>query len=104
MIVIYKKKNFKIYDAKTNYIVHNTKLEFKNHHTHVKNFHTCKYLIDMSIHESIPEKHLSDYLLVSLIRLSNNPDYIKKLNQILEQNKIYHQYNRNHYLKRKVTV
>lgn len=97
MVVIYKKKNFKIYDAGTNYIIHNTKLNFKDHHTHVKNFHTCKFLIDMSIHESIPEKHLSDYLLVSLIRLSNNKYYINKLNCILEKNKSRHKENRARY-------
>ncbi len=97
MVVIYKKKNFKIYDAGTNYIVHNTRLNFKEHHTHIKNFHTCKFLIDMSIHESIPEKHLSDYLLVSLIRLSNNKVYINKLNHILDDNKERHKQNRKRY-------
>ena len=41
LMVIYKKKNFKIYDAGKGYIVHNTKLNFPDHHTHINNFHTC---------------------------------------------------------------
>ena len=83
---IYKKKNFKIYDAGREYIVHNTKLDFQNHHTHINNFHTCKYIIDLSIHKTVPY-HLSDYLLISLIRLSNDKDYIEKINKLLIQNK-----------------
>ena len=78
MTVIYKKKNFKIYDAGNSYIIHNTKLNFVDHHTHIKNFHTCKYIIDLCIHKTVPY-HLSDYLLVSIIRLSNDKEYISKI-------------------------
>lgn len=91
---IYKKKNFKIYSAGKGYIVHNTKLDFHNHHTHINNFHTCKYIIDMSLHKSIPY-HLSNYLLISLIRLTNDKDYIKKLNDQLENNKHKKRRNKN---------
>lgn len=78
MNVIYKKKNFKIYDAGNGFIVHNSNLDFGDHYTHINNFDTCKYIIDLSIHKSIP-KHLSDYLLESLIRLSNDKKYINKI-------------------------
>lgn len=82
LMVIYKKKNFKIYDAGKGYIVHNTKLNFPDHHTHINNFHTCKYIIDLCIHKTIPH-HLSDYLLVSIIRLSNDKEYINKIENMI---------------------
>ena len=34
LVTIYKKKSFKIYDAGKGYIVHNSNLDFQNHHTH----------------------------------------------------------------------
>ena len=88
LVTIYKKKNFKIYDCGNNkdYIIHNTSLEFKDHHTHVKNFNTCKFLIDLSIHKSIPN-HLSDYLIVSLIRLTSDSNYKFKLESLLNSKK-----------------
>lgn len=92
--VIYKKKNFKIYSAGKEYIVHNTKLDFGTHHTHINNFHTCKYIIDLCIHKTIPY-HLSDYLLVSIIRLSNDKKYISEIETLLYRNKKKREYNRN---------
>lgn len=86
MNVIYKKKNYKIYDAGRDYIIHNSNMSFSDHHTHINNFKTCKYLIDMSIHKSIP-KHLSDYLIISLIKLASDKNYIDSLNQLLLKNK-----------------
>lgn len=86
MVVIYKKKNYKIYDAGREYIVHNTDLDFKNHHTHINNFHTCKYIIDLCIHKTVPY-HLSDYLLVSILRLSNDKSYKYKIETMLNKNK-----------------
>ena len=58
MNTIYKKKEFKIYDANGQFIIHNSKLDFHSHHTHVNNFHTCKYIIDLCIYKHIPEKVL----------------------------------------------
>lgn len=88
MVTIYRKKNYKIYDAGDNYIVHNTNLDFQDHHTHIKNFKTCKYIIDLCIHKSIPDKHISDYLLVSILRLSNDNAYKYKIETLLYNNKL----------------
>lgn len=82
LVLIYKKRNFNIYDSgKDQYIIHNTNHEFSSHHTHVRNFKTCKFIIDLAIHKTIP-KHLSNYLIISLIRLSDDCDYIEKLNKM----------------------
>ena len=86
LVTIYKKKSFKIYDAGKGYIVHNSNLEFHNHHTHINNFHTCKYIIDLCIHKTIP-RHLSKYLLVSIIRLTNDNAYRNKIERILNESR-----------------
>jgi hypothetical protein len=87
MITIYKKKNYKIYDAgHGSYIVHNSLYDFHDHHTHINNYHTCIYIIDLCIHKTVP-KHLSDYLLVSILRLSEDKNYNAKIRHKLDENK-----------------
>lgn len=86
MNMLYKKKNFKIYSAGNGYIVHNSNLEFSKHHTHINNFNTCKYIIDLCIHKTVPY-HLSNYLLNSILRLSNDTGYNKKIREQLNRAK-----------------
>lgn len=90
MVVVYRKKNYKIYAASNNdgYIVHNSACqEFAGHHTHIKNFKTCVYIINLCIHKTVPN-HLSDYLLESILRLTNDRCYQRKIEEKLEENKI----------------
>ena len=63
MVRIYKRREFNLYSAEDGYIIHNSKGEFSQHHTHINNYHTAKYLIDLAIHKSIPCKHISSYLI-----------------------------------------
>lgn len=84
---IYRKKNFRIYDAGREYIVHNTNMNFSEHHSHINNYKTCKFVIDLCIHKSVPD-HLSDYLLVSLIRLTDDKKYKRKIEFKLEENRL----------------
>ena len=83
MTTIYRKCNFKIYSVKDGYIVHNTRLDFNRHHTHINNYKTCKFIIDLCVHKTIP-RHLSDYLLVSIIRITDDKIYKDKINSILD--------------------
>lgn len=83
MVLIYKKKNFNIYSHKDIYIVHNTKKEFAEGHTHIRSFKSSKFIIDLSIHKSIP-RHLNRYFLVSLLRLSDDKEYSEKLKKIID--------------------
>lgn len=78
MVCVYKKKNYVIYSNKEGFIIHNRNKEFQSGHSHISNFNTAKYLIDMAIYSRIPNRK-SIYFLESLIRISNDPDYIKKL-------------------------
>ena len=83
MNVVYRKKNFNIYSAGDEFIIHNTKCEFSQSHTHINNFKTAKYLVDLAIHRSIPH-HLHHYFLVSLYRLSDNEEYTRKIKALID--------------------
>jgi len=83
---IYAKENFVIVSIDNEYIVINKDKEFKEGHTHIRNFKTAKYLIDMVVHRRMPY-HLPIYLLVSLQRLSDDEVYIGKLDGLI-QNKL----------------
>ena len=83
MNTVYHKRNFNVYSVdKKAFIVHNASLPFKEHHTHINRFSTAKYLINISIYKTIP-KRLSDYLIVSLMRLTDDKEYKNKLNDLL---------------------
>ena len=87
MNTIYRKHNYNIYGAGNDeFIVHNTRKSFQDHHTHIRNFNTAKYLIDLSLHKTLP-KRLPEYLLISLIRLSDDEQYTSKLLNLLEREK-----------------
>jgi predicted nucleic acid binding AN1-type Zn finger protein len=78
MVCLYKKKNFKIYGENGAYIIHNTHKVFSEGHTHINNYHTAKWLIDLAIHRTIPNRK-SNYFLDSLIRISTDANYIEQL-------------------------
>lgn len=83
MNTIYNKKSYYIYKvSKNRYIVYNSKKEFKYGHTHINNYNTAKYVINLSIYNTVPN-HLSKYLIESLIRISTDKTYIKKLEMSL---------------------
>ena len=86
LLSVYKRKNYRIYDTDKGYIVHNTKYSFKDHNVFFKNFDTCKYIINLSLNHIIP-KNLSEYLLFSLITLSDDEEYKCEIRKILNKKK-----------------
>lgn len=83
--IIYSNKGYNIYRLKPGaFIVHNTRKPFESGHTHINNYNTAKYVIDMSCNKLIPKKHLSRYLIQSIIRISDDKDYIDKIQKLLE--------------------
>lgn len=79
MVRIYKKANFTIYsDYNGSCIIHNTNKEFSQGHTHIREFSTAKYLINLALHKSLPNRNLK-YFIESLIRISTDDKYIDKL-------------------------
>ncbi len=80
---VYSNRNFKIYKSgNSGYIIHNKNKEFETGHTHINDFKMAKYIVKLAVHEIIP-KHLSDYLLISLVRISSNKKYKEEILSLL---------------------
>jgi hypothetical protein len=89
MVRVGKLKYYNIYsDMNGSYIVHNTHKEFSEGHTHIKNFDTAKYVAYLSLYKRLPKKgHLSIYLIESVIRISDDKNFIQKM-KMLKQSEI----------------
>lgn len=80
MVRVYRVKNFDIYSNRQDgFIVYNRNKPFNTGHTHINNYHTAKYIANLACHKSIPHKKISKYLKESLIRISTDKSYIKKI-------------------------
>ena len=77
-IQIYQNLNFKIYKVGHGFIIHNTNKNFQNGHTHVQKYDTCMIMIKLIKHKALPRSH-SKYFLESLIRISDDNEYIKRI-------------------------
>jgi hypothetical protein len=66
------------------FMVVNTKKPFKKGHTHIKSFKMAKYLIFLVRAKKI-NSGLQPYLLTSLTRISNDEDYIEKVNEVITE-------------------
>ncbi|MGL5718006.1 MAG: hypothetical protein ACRCX2_33695 [Paraclostridium sp.] len=84
--LVYIKKNFLIDKVSNGYIVININKDFKCGHTHLKSFKASKTAIDLVLNRKIP-RSTNFYYLESLIRLSDDEIYIKKLNELIETRK-----------------
>ncbi len=81
---VYSNRNFKIYKTGNNsYIVHNKNKPFEVGHTHINNFKMAKYIVKLAVHQTLP-KHLSNYLLVSLLRISGNKKYKEEILKMMK--------------------
>ncbi|MBV7274581.1 hypothetical protein [Clostridium thailandense] len=77
-VQIYQNPDFKIYKAGDGYIVHNKHKNFKDGHTHVKNYDICMIMIKLIERKEMP-KSKNRYFIQSLIRISNDKKYISKI-------------------------
>ena len=85
LVRVFKMHYFNLYSNFDNgYIIHNTHKPFESGHTHLNNFDTAKYIIKLAYYHSVP-KHLSIYLIDSLIRISSDEGYIKQLNELKQK-------------------
>lgn len=82
MVRVYKKGPFNIYsDYSDEFIIHNTRKDFQKGHTHIKEFNTAKYLVNLAFHRSLPNRRLK-YFIESLIRISDDKEYIDKIKSL----------------------
>lgn len=77
-VQIYQNLNFKVYKAGSGFIIHNTKKSFKNGHTHVHKYDICMIMIKLISNKKIP-KNRSKYFIESLIRISDDEEYVDKI-------------------------
>ena len=83
---IYKKQNYVIYETeKSGYIVQNVSIDGFAH-SHIENFNTAKWLIDLSIYRQIPH-HITRYLAIRLLRINNDEKYVKKIQELIDNKK-----------------
>ena len=87
---VYEKEHYIILKVKSGkkigYIAYNTKKEWEEGHTHLESFNMAKTIIDNVIKHKKPKtKNL--YLLQSHIRLTDNPSYVKFINEIIDAKK-----------------
>jgi hypothetical protein len=66
-----------VYEFPRGYIVHNTLKEFEDGHSHLRAHGTAMYVVRLLVRKKLPND-TPRYLLISLIRLSADLDYIEK--------------------------
>lgn len=96
---LYENREFIIFgdESKRNrpaYILYNKNKEFANGHTHLNNYHTAKWLMELYSNRKLPMDLKSEYLLTSLIRISNDEKYTTKVESLLSvrKNKAHNHY------------
>lgn len=87
---VYEKEHYIILKVKSGkkigYIAYNTRKEWEDGHTHLESFNMAKTIIDNVIKHKKPKtKNL--YLLQSHIRLTDDPSYIKFINELIDTKK-----------------
>ena len=87
---VYEKDHYIILKVKSGkkigYIAYNTRKEWEEGHTHLESFNMAKTIIDNVIKHKKPKtKNL--YLLQSHIRLTDDPSYVKFINELVDAKK-----------------
>lgn len=80
---VYQEDRFKVYRVGSNFIVHNSRYVFNEAHTHVRTLNTAKKIIYCTRHKIIP-KTFPEYLLHSLIRVSDDHHYNEQVESLIE--------------------
>ena len=83
---VYSKSEYLIIQVSKGFIIINRRKKFLEGHTHIKNFNTAKYLVDLAIHNSMPY-NLSLYLLTSLTRITEDDTYKQKIRDLIANKK-----------------
>ena len=87
---VYEKEHYIILKVKSGkkigYIAYNTRKEWEEGHTHLESFNMAKNIIDnVIIHKKPKTKNL--YLLQSHIRLTDDPSYVRFINELVDAKK-----------------
>lgn len=83
----YNYKNYVIFkDKNKGYVLYNMLKPFKDGHTHLRNFQLAKRVAYHESNRKIP-KDFTSYLLISLIRVTNDEEYKSKINKLYLEKK-----------------
>ena len=87
---VYEKEHYIILKVKSGkkigYIAYNTRKEWEEGHTHLESFNMAKTIVDNVIKHKKPKtKNL--YLLQSHIRLTDDPSYVRFINEVIDAKK-----------------
>ncbi len=80
---IYKKQEYTVIPVQKNYIIINRNKVFKYGHTHVQKIGIARLLIELAIKKELPK---NSYFAESLIRITEDKEYIDRLNKYKENN------------------
>lgn len=80
--VVYKKDKYIIYKSYDGYILHNSEITTSFAHTHLEREETARWLIELSEKKRLPY-NLARYLVISLLRVNDDYDYCRKINDLL---------------------
>lgn len=79
-----KYRGYRIEQTKDGFRI--TRDDGSDSHTHIKSRNFCKSLIDFVMDKKVPTR-VSNYILISCIRLSDDEGYIQKVNELLKTRK-----------------
>ena len=90
MNIVYSFKHFNIYQLGEEYVIHNTRKPWNdrdnsdnNGHTHIEHKKTAIWLCELAAYKRIPRTNCL-YFYTSLIRISDDEIYTKKLKEMRE--------------------
>lgn len=88
--LVFKKEEYVVLEkrkeGRKNYIVVNTKKKFEEGHTHLKSYKSARCAVDYAIKKKVP-RNTDLYFLVSLIRITRDEEYRRKLTELVEVRK-----------------
>lgn len=71
-------KNYVVFRTNNGFVVVNVNKPFKSGHTHVQRFDIAMILCKLAYRKQLPRSKIK-YFIESLIRISNDKDYIREL-------------------------
>lgn len=88
MLKVYENKQFIILGGtgndKSAYILYNKHKDFKDGHTHLNNYNTAMWLMKLFSSRKLPHDLGSLYLLQSLKRISDDDNYTRKVQELID--------------------
>ena len=83
--MVSKRKQFVLFEADDGYVLQNVEMD-DFAHTHLESWKMAMKLISYSMQKKVPHD-LSRYLLISLLRINDDEEYCRKIEDLLDNKK-----------------